>query len=73
MWYVTYTLGFVVSLPIIIRKQSHPYLRDRVHFIDTRFINEPMWDTAPDFNHIHDRVANIEAMYLAAQVLLGSS
>ncbi len=52
------------------RKATVPKLRDRVHFIDTRFITEPMWDTANDFNHVHSRVSDVEALYIAGKVLL---
>lgn len=67
----------LMPMPIIIlvssyRKANSPRLRDRVHFIDTRFITDPMWDTALDFNHLHSRVGDAEALYIAGKVLLNS-
>eukprot|EP00804_Cyclotella_cryptica_P021995 CCRYP_000927-RA/>CCRYP_000927-RA protein AED:0.04 eAED:0.04 QI:155/1/1/1/1/1/3/380/537 len=51
-------------------KENSPQLRDKVNFIDTRFINNPMWDTSPDFNHVHPQVSDVEAFYIAGKVLV---
>eukprot|EP00804_Cyclotella_cryptica_P024575 CCRYP_020214-RA/>CCRYP_020214-RA protein AED:0.07 eAED:0.07 QI:10/1/1/1/1/1/3/306/548 len=51
-------------------KATSPKLRDRVHLLDTRFITDPMWDTALDFNHLHSRVGDVEALYIAGKLLL---
>jgi hypothetical protein len=54
------------------RKQI-PELRDRVNFLDTRFVNEPLWDTSEDYNHMHPKVSDVEAWYIAGQLLLDHS
>ena len=64
------TLMLTIILVSSSRKANSPRLRDRVHFIDTRFITDPMWDTALDFNHLHSRVGDAEALYIAGKVLL---
>ena len=41
----------------------------RVSFLDTRFITNPVWDSAPDWCHLHSKVSTVEAFYIASQVL----
>mmetsp|Transcript_31203 Transcript_31203/g.67452 ORF Transcript_31203/g.67452 Transcript_31203/m.67452 type:complete len:531 (+) Transcript_31203:93-1685(+) len=53
----------------IIEKVVHESNHSRVHFVDTRFITDPLWDTAYDWNHIAPRVSQAEAAYIALKVL----
>ena len=41
----------------------------RIHYIDTRFITDPLWDTAYDWNHVALRVSQVETLYIASEVL----
>jgi len=34
-------------------------------WIDTRWIDEPMWDSASDWNHLHYRVEFVHTFYIA--------
>eukprot|EP00980_Cylindrotheca_fusiformis_P022405 scaffold9278_cov170-Cylindrotheca_fusiformis.AAC.6 len=41
-----------------------------VRFVDTRFVTSPMWDSAVDWRHLPSYVSDVEALYLAAVLLL---
>jgi hypothetical protein len=40
-----------------------------ITFIDTTFLVSPVWDTAPDWCHLADKVAHKEALYIAGVAL----
>jgi hypothetical protein len=45
-------------------------ISNRINWIDTQFITTPLWDTAPDWNHLHFKVSDTEALYYARKFLL---
>jgi len=40
-----------------------------VHYVDTDFIVEPMWDSAHDWSHLNAPVSQAETLYLLSEVL----
>jgi len=62
-WVDDYNIG----LQRVYRQMGRP-------FIDTRFIDGPMWDSGLDWNHMHYKVELVHAAYIADQIgLLDSS
>lgn len=59
------------NIPIHRRTKHIPTnLSSRVEFLDTNFITYPLWDTAFDFCHFTSQISDVEAMYMAAKLLL---
>jgi hypothetical protein len=54
----------------IIEKVVQDSNHRRVQFLDTRFITNPLWDTAYDWNHVAPLVSQHEAAYIALRVLV---
>jgi len=40
-----------------------------VHYVDTNFIVEPLWDSAQDWSHLNAPVSQAETLYLLSKVL----
>ena len=44
-------------------------IQQRVHYVDTNSIVQPLWDSAHDWNHYSGKVSDTEAWYILQQVL----
>jgi hypothetical protein len=43
--------------------------QDVVTYIDTGFFVSPIWDSGPDWNHVHPRATSSEALYIVSVAL----